>query len=89
MIGRATPDLYDGFIAIRSNFNTALEERKIPLLYEQLFSVNFSQEVLAVRPQDLAVLSVSEVGWSDLGEPNRVLTTLSSFDIEVPATYNG
>ncbi len=82
MIRRATPDLYDGFTAIRSNLNTAQEERRIRVLYDQLPSVNFSQQVLAARPQDLAVLAVSEVGWSDWGNPQRVLTTLASINIE-------
>jgi len=34
---------------------------------------------------DLAVLAVSEVGWSDWGEPQRVLTTLARLNIETAA----
>ena len=85
MIRRATPDLYEGFNTIRSNLNTAQEERRIRALYDQLPTVNFSKQVLAARPQDLAVLPVSEVGWSDWGEPNRVLTTLARLNIETAA----
>jgi len=29
-----------------------------------------------VRPQDLAVLRATGLGWSDLGEPGRVLSVL-------------
>lgn len=82
MISRATPELYGEFLAVWSHLNTASGEETLRALYDRLPSVNFSQQVLAVRPQDLAVLSVSGVGWSDLGEPSRVLTTLARLNIE-------
>ena len=37
----------------------------------------FLIEVLAARPEDLMVMRVGDVGWSDLGEPNRVLSALA------------
>lgn len=46
-------------------------------LYSNLSESNFSKDVLAQRPQDLAVMRVGDVGWSDLGEPSRVLKTLA------------
>lgn len=76
MIRRATPDLYDGFTAIQSDLHTADETRGVQALYSRLPSTNFSQQVLALRPADLAVLPVSGVGWSDWGEPRRVLSDL-------------
>ena len=38
--------------------------------------MEFSQRVLARAPQALAVLAVSNLQWSDLGDPQRVLSLL-------------
>jgi hypothetical protein len=38
--------------------------------------------VLAVRPGDLMVMRVGDVGWSDLGEPNRVLSALARIGVQ-------
>ena len=46
-------------------------------LYSDLTDINFSREVLAMRPDDLGVMRVDSVGWSDLGEASRVLAALS------------
>jgi hypothetical protein len=37
---------------------------------------NFSDEVLSARPSDLVVIRAHGLGWSDLGEPGRVLSML-------------
>lgn len=76
MILRAVPHVYYRFKSIRSKLGTDGEESEIRALYDQLPSTNFSQQVLAVRPADLAVLPVNGVRWSDWGEPSRVLSDL-------------
>jgi mannose-1-phosphate guanylyltransferase len=83
MIRRAVPHVYYRFKSVRSKLNTDGEEWGIRALYDQLPSTNFSQQVLAVRPADLAVLPVSEVGWSDWGEPDRVLSDLEKMGQDV------
>jgi hypothetical protein len=35
-----------------------------------------SREVLSARPSDLAVIRARDLGWSDLGEPERTLSLL-------------
>ena len=45
-------------------------------LYQNLTEINFSHQVLALLPQRLAVLKVSGIRWSDLGEPKRVMASL-------------
>jgi hypothetical protein len=50
-----------------------------PALYELFSSVTASDlscEVLSVCPSDLAVFPVEGLGWTDLGEPERVLSAL-------------
>jgi hypothetical protein len=71
------PGLYYSFAAVSPAIDTLLEGNAIQTLYSEIPSTNFSREVLAMRPANLAVLPVSGVGWSDLGNPRRVLATLS------------
>jgi mannose-1-phosphate guanylyltransferase len=40
-------------------------------LYERIPSVDFSQRVLSAETDQLVVLRLNEVGWSDLGDPGR------------------
>lgn len=78
----ALPEVYSAFTAIAPTFETADECRALNELYSQLRDSNFSHQVLAVRPEDLMVMRVGDVGWSDLGEPNRVLSTLARIGME-------
>ena len=81
MIRRASPDLYDRFHDLASVLNTVDEAGTIAGLYSQLNDVNFSQEVLAARAGDLAVLPVGGLRWSDLGKPQRVLSTMADIGL--------
>lgn len=82
MVRRALPDLYDSFLAAHSSSGNDGREGMLNTLYKTIPSINFSQEVLAKRHNGLAVLRVSDVGWSDWGEPARVLSTLASLGIQ-------
>lgn len=77
MTRAAMPDMYEAFAAITSTFETAAERKALTDLYSQIQDSNFSHDVLAARPADLMVMRVGDVGWSDLGEPNRVLSALA------------
>jgi len=37
---------------------------------------DFSHQVLALRPEHLAVVNVTGVRWNDLGEPKRVMASI-------------
>ena len=82
MTRAAVPDLHAAFAAVTPTFETAAEHRVLAELYSEIADSNFSHEVLAVRPQDLMVLRVGDVGWSDLGEPKRVLSTLARLGVQ-------
>jgi mannose-1-phosphate guanylyltransferase len=82
MIERAVPNLYEAFAAIKGSIYTDDEDQLIGHLYANIPPSNFSHEVLAVRANDLAVLPVKDVGWSDWGEPSRVLSTLARIGIQ-------
>lgn len=82
MTRNALPKLYSEFSKISSTFEASEEPRTLSELYSKIPESNFSHQVLANRPQDLTVLKVGDVGWSDLGEPARVLSTLARMGIE-------
>lgn len=82
LIENTIPDLYQAFDGARSTLNTLGEVEAIRKLYSQIPSSNFSQEVLAAHPANLAVLPVRGVSWSDLGEPNRVMVSLARIGVQ-------
>jgi mannose-1-phosphate guanylyltransferase len=82
MTRTALPQLSSHFSRMSSTFETVDERRALLALYSSIGESNFSHEVLAKRPGDLTVLRVGDVGWSDLGEPARVLSTLARLGME-------
>lgn len=82
MTRAALPEMYYAFAQTIPSFETTAERKALAGLYANIEETNFSHQVLAVRPEDLAVMRVGDVGWSDLGEPNRVLATLARIGVE-------
>ena len=76
IIESAIPELYRSFAGILPHFGSDAESGAINELYAQLNEVNFSHQVLALKPDRLAVLKVTGVRWNDLGEPKRVMASL-------------
>jgi len=77
----ALPEMYSQFESIMSTFETTTERKSLYELYSKIEESNFSHEVLAARAEDLTVMRVGDVGWSDLGEPARVLSTLARIGV--------
>jgi len=67
------PCLSKTFTAIESELGTSSEQTRVQRLYSRIWPSDFSREVLARCPINLAMLQVSRVEWSDLGEPQRVI----------------
>jgi len=82
MTQAAIPQLYASLAALTPSFKTTRERTALAGLYSNIDDVNFSHQVLAARPQDLAVMRVGDVGWSDLGDPARVLSTLALIGVQ-------
>jgi hypothetical protein len=57
-------------------------------LYALQGETNFSDRVLALVPERLAVLKVSGIKWSDLGEPKRVLASIQTAGLRPPWMEN-
>jgi mannose-1-phosphate guanylyltransferase len=77
----AMPELYLSFSKIRPSLGTVFEEETVGRVYEHLRASDFSRHVLESAALNLSVLPVSNVGWCDLGEPDRVAKTLASLGI--------
>lgn len=48
-------------------------------IYTSVAPSSFSHQVLSTCPRNLAVLPAHRLGWTDLGEPKRVLSALQDF----------
>jgi mannose-1-phosphate guanylyltransferase len=82
MTRKALPEMFSQFARMVPMFETSREQSALCALYTKINESNFSHEVLATRPSDLTVMRVGDVGWSDLGEPARVLATLARMGVE-------
>jgi hypothetical protein len=76
MIQRAVPQPSGNFRRHETTSGHIDSER----LYEGLAPVDFSRDVLAESPADLGVLDAGSVGWTDLGEPERVVRLIAQLD---------
>jgi len=76
LIENTTPALYRALACVTALFGTPAESKAVDRVYARLEETNFSHQVLALRPERLAVLKVAGVRWNDLGEPKRVLASL-------------
>jgi len=84
LIREAAPDLYWRFEAVRHDLGTSQEPVGVADLYSRISSVDFSRQVLAVRPDLLTVLPVGDAGFVDLGRPVRVLNALKDVAARTP-----
>jgi mannose-1-phosphate guanylyltransferase len=73
LFAMARPDLVDSFLATWATLGSASERACVERLYRTLPASDFSKDILAKRPENLAVLPVNGVSWEDLGRPGRIL----------------
>jgi len=78
LIEKHLPALYKMFAASSVTFGTSAQNATVRSLYAWINDVNFSSEVLEKATDELYVLRVADVIWSDWGEPQRVFGTLAN-----------
>ena len=88
LMASATPALYHTFICLAPLLGTDQETEMMGKVYGRLKETNFSDRVLALVPERLAVLKVTGIQWSDLGEPNRVLASIQLAGLRPPWMEN-
>ena len=86
MTHRALPEACELFAAIGPAIGTAFETTAVHDVYSKMPELNFSHQVLARSPDDLMVMHLGDVGWCDLGEPVRVLSTLARIGARIELT---
>ena len=75
-IRHALPNLLACFESMWATMTPGMEYEALRDLYLKVPATNFSDQVLSARPSDLAVIRARGLGWSDLGEPERVFSIL-------------
>ena len=77
LIQSGAPEVYRRFASVLENPDIPLTSSALSPIYERLSEADFSKLVLSTAPDALGVWCLGDVGWSDLGDPRRVITTLS------------
>jgi mannose-1-phosphate guanylyltransferase len=83
---QTVPALYETFESIPRSVRDMLDKRTIRKVYQNLPSINFSTAVLERIPQQLAVLRLSGVYWSDWGDENRIVADCQKFELRLNGT---
>lgn len=82
MFRKHLPEMFRMFADSSGVFGTAQETAVIRSIYSWIGEKNFSSEVLEKSSEQLLVMRVGDVGWSDWGEPHRVLGTLQNLGVK-------
>ncbi len=77
LIRRALAAHFEACASVQSRLTTPWEDDSLRRLYARLPSSDFSARALVTRSANLAVLPVSNVEWTELGEPRGVMATLA------------
>jgi mannose-1-phosphate guanylyltransferase len=81
MFRKQLPEMFRMFAAASRTFGKQDEAAVIRAIYSWIEETNFSSEVLERSADKLLVMRVSGVNWSDLGEPQRVVNTLTTLGV--------
>jgi mannose-1-phosphate guanylyltransferase len=82
-ITECLPQLARGFQPIKNKLGTPLEDISIRRFYKYLPSFNFSKSVLEKISNNLKVLKVNGVYWSDWGQEEQIKNDIKKFDLGV------
>jgi len=74
MVRRTLPVLLSTFESMVATTPQGGEDEALRSVYDSIPATNFSDDVLAVSSTALSVLKADALGWSDLGEPQRVFS---------------
>jgi hypothetical protein len=89
MIRQTAPIIYRDFGSILTQPGLGMEAELMESFYESLPIADFSKLVLSANTEGLSVASLGDIGWSDLGDPRRLITTLFETGMENPWVSSG
>ncbi len=84
MTAQSVPGLME---VLRSGYRPAGGARETRIadgVYERITPTDFSRQVLTPGAKRLVAMGLGEVDWNDLGDPERVISTLVSRGAELP-----
>jgi mannose-1-phosphate guanylyltransferase len=76
----SAPQVVTPLRAVTDRLGSPAEATALREAYRRIPSTNFSQALLARRPEALVMLAARGVCWSDWGDPERIVRTLQRFD---------
>jgi mannose-1-phosphate guanylyltransferase len=85
MACKSVPRLLEVFRSEPAPHVSSGETRIAEEVYDRIAAVDFSRQVLSPAATGLLTLSLGGVEWNDLGDPDRVLSTLLRSGIELPS----
>jgi len=74
------PQILGALRSAADSFGTPREAATMGAAYARIPPANFSQALLVRCPEHLMLLAARNVGWSDWGDPDRIVRTLRRFD---------
>jgi mannose-1-phosphate guanylyltransferase len=78
LLEAARSGLYAHCLQAASFRDPAAESAAMQALYAEIAGSDFSHDVLTMHPERLGVVTLSAAGWTDLGQPARVLEALAA-----------
>lgn len=89
LIRRELPSLVERFLALRTRLAEPGVPDRVRQVYGRLAAADFSRQILATRPPNLAVLPVTGGEWNDLNHPERAGRALAQAGIDLtPASLS-
>jgi len=89
MIQRSCPTIFEAFESALLRSDAEMEEELMKHMYDHLSPIDFSKQVLCASTAELSVATCGDAGWSDLGDPRRLVTALSEAGIDSPWASSG
>jgi mannose-1-phosphate guanylyltransferase len=77
LLEHSVPEIWEPFTRLREVAAGDEEEALVQQLYASLAASDFSRDVLATQPERLTVVNLPDAGWTDLGQPDRLLDVLA------------
>ena len=84
MARRSVPGLLAALQSEQAGIRIGREVKIENRLYDQIGSIDFSRQVLTPCARSLITLPLGDVAWNDLGDPERVLSTLLATNTRLP-----
>ena len=75
---RHVPEVMHPFASLRRSVGTSREQEVLKSIYEEMSIRDFSKDILEKAHEQLAVIRLADVMWSDWGRPERIAETLRS-----------